>query len=435
MLEYNESLMFPMNFASEEENVVEMGEEIEEPENIFTQLIKAIIFEQKLDMSVQELQNKLDEELQNLDINSALEITVYVRDVDEEPKETIKILAKLSDTATLDVEYPERSKAKITFLDDVSTVTEDGEELTKNQGSSIEIKRANTEVETSFNIILNTIEDQKVVEKLQLDITTKGSGTSKSYDSEIIIKNSDSEGDSKVNIKNSIVFKKTKLEKEINNENAIFVDRLSDEEASNLYANIMIRLMGMYSDKILNMNFVDVTGNEEDQDREIFSFGKSTANILLPGQTFDDTEATERNTITNNTTEGQTGATNQQETPPTVEQPQPPAEQPPAENDNNNNNNQPEENNNSNTTGNENSAVNVQTISKADVKNLLLKQMEAMMTDAHNNNREFTIKDLSNLPAQIEGMNVSSIITEEKATIKIAGYTFYVDKDLMLTEE
>ena len=324
-------------------------------------------------MSVQELQNKLDEELQNLDINSALEITVYVRDVDEEPKETIKILAKLSDTATLDVEYPERSKAKITFLDDVSTVTEDGEELTKNQGSSIEIKRANTEVETSFNIILNTIEDQKVVEKLQLDITTKGSGTSKSYDSEIIIKNSDSEGDSKVNIKNSIVFKKTKLEKEINNENAIFVDRLSDEEASNLYANIMIRLMGMYSDKILNMNFVDVTGNEEDQDREIFSFGKSTANILLPGQTFDDTEATERNTITNNTTEGQTGATNQQETPPTVEQPQPPAEQPPAENDNNNNNNQPEENNNSNTTGNENSAVNVQTISKADVKNLLLK--------------------------------------------------------------
>lgn len=428
LLDTSDSPIFPMNFDSNEEGLEEEVEPVTEvEEDIFTRLIKAIVFGQKLDMSVGELQNKLEEEIQNLDINSGLEITVYVRDVENESKETIKVISKLSSTATLDIEYPENSKAKITFLDDVNTVDENGEEIIKNQGSSIEIKRANTEVETSFNIILNTIENQKVVGKLQLDITTKGTGTSKSYDNEIIIKNSDSEGDSKVNIKNSIEFKKTKLEKEINEENAIFIDRLSDEEASNLYANIMIRLMGIYSDKILNMNFVDVTGNEEDPNREVYSFGKSTADTLLPGQTFDDTDISDENTTANNTTEGSdSGTQNQPETPPITVTDEP--QQPSTEN----NNNQPEDNNNN---SNENTAVNVQTISKADVKNLLLKQIETMIGNAHNNNQEFTIKDLSNLPAQIEGMNVSSIITEERATIKIAGYTFYVDKDLMLTEE
>lgn len=428
-----------------ENEIVDEAEEEEEPKNIFTQLIEAFLFEQKLDMSVEELQIKLDEELQNLDTTDGLEITVYVRDVDDQPRETIKVLSKFSSKKTLDIEYPEKSKAKVTFLEDVTVENEEGEEITTNKGSSIEIKRASTDVETSFNIVLNTIEEQKVVAKLELDLTTKGSGTSKTYNSEFIIKNSDSEGDSKINIRNTIDFHKPNLEKEITEENAIFVDRLTDEEASNLYANIIIRLMGLYSDKILNMNFVDVTGNEEGG-RETVSFGKTTADALLPGQVFDDPDAVQEpeentNTTENNSTETPSVTVTEEPrpNPPETQTPQEPVAPtpPPAENNNNTNTNTTTDNNNNNnnTAGNGNSSVNVETISKADVRNMLAKQMEAMISEAHRKNREFSIKDLSNLPTQIEGMNVSTIITDEKATVKIAGYTFYIDKDLMLTEE
>lgn len=431
LLENSEEPLF------ENEIVGEVSEEEETPKDIFTQLIEALVFDQKLDMSVEELQIKLDEELQNIDSTNGLEITVYVRDVDDQPRETIKVLSKFSGKATLDIEYPEKSKAKVTFLEDVVTENEEGEEITTNKGSSVEIKRANTDVETSFNIVLNTIEEQKVVAKLQLDLTTKGSGTSKTYDNQLIIKSSDSEGDSKINIRNTIDFHKPKLEKEITEENAIFVDRLTDEEASNLYANIIIRLMGIYSDKILNMNFVDVTGNNE-QDRETVSFGKTTADTLLPGQAFDDPDAVqqpEENTTENNSTEPPSVTVTEEPRPAPQEPAQePPAqEQPPAENNNNNNNTNTTPD--TNTAGNENSSVNVETISKKDVRALLENQMQKIISDAHRNNREFSIKDLSNLPTQIEGMNVSTIITDEKATVKIAGYTFYIDKDLMLTEE
>ena len=203
--------------------------------------------------------------------------------------------------------------------------------------------------------------------------------------------------------------------------------------------------MGLYSDKILNMNFVDVTGNEEGG-RETVSFGKTTADALLPGQVFDDPDAVQEpeentNTTENNSTETPSVTVTEEPrpNPPETQTPQEPVAPtpPPAENNNNTNTNTTTDNNNNNnnTAGNGNSSVNVETISKADVRNMLAKQMEAMISEAHRNNREFSIKDLSNLPTQIEGMNVSTIITDEKATVKIAGYTFYIDKDLMLTEE
>lgn len=252
----------------------------------------------------------------------------------------------------------------------------------------------------------------------------------------MIIKNSDSEGDSKVNIKNTIDFKKTSLEKDLTLENSIFVDQITDEEASNLFANIIIRLMGLYSDKILNMNFVDVTGNEE-EGRETVSFGKTTADTLLPGQTFDDPDApeVEENDPEENENQSEVPTVTVTEEPRPEEQP--PQSEHPEESETQQ---QPTENNtdtnsDNGTTGNENSNVNVSTISKADVKSVLEKQIETMKQDARNNNREFTIKDLSNLPTRIEDFNVSSIITEDKATIKIAGYTFYMNKDLVPTEE
>jgi len=231
--------------------------EDEDSENIFIQIVSSILFNQKLDMSLEELQTKIDDEISKINATQSLKVTVYVKNVEGEEKQTIKIVAKLPDNADLDVEYPSEDEAKVTMLQDVTRKDEDGKEVTKNEGTSIEIKRGNSNTQTKFNIEINTIEEKKVVKKLQLDITTKGTKTSKSYSNDIIIKYNDHEGDYKINIENTLDFKVPDASQELNVENTIFIDQISDEEAANLYQNIMIKIMELYSEKVLNMNFID----------------------------------------------------------------------------------------------------------------------------------------------------------------------------------
>lgn len=343
----------------------------EEQYNILYQIFGAILLNQKLDMSKEELQANIQEELDNLDFTEGIKATVYVKNVEGEAKETIKIVADLPDTADLDIEYPEKNKIKVTFLKDVTELDENDEEVTKNKGISFEVARTNTDMQTKFNITVNSIEEKKVVAKTQIEFSTQGTKTSKTYTNEAIIKYSDNKTDYKVNVKNTIDFKKVNIAEELTEENTIFVDNLSDEEAQNLYSSIVTKLMELYSEKILNLNFIDV------------------------------------NSIDGN-----------------VEQPEPveiPTREP-VTTDSEENTEEAEE-------------QTVQNISKIDARNLLVAKIEAMMADAEEHEEEFTILNLQLLPEELDGHPVSAEVADEKATVKVAEYTFYIDKDFMLTEE
>ncbi|MBO5397355.1 MAG: hypothetical protein J6A36_00245 [Clostridia bacterium] len=346
--------------------------EEEEQESILYQIFGAILLNQKLDMSKEDLQTKLQEELDNLDITEGMKTTVYVKNVEGEEKQTIKIVADLPSTADLDIEYPEKDKIKVTFLKDVTELDEDGEEVTKNKGTSFEVKRTNADMQTKFNITVNSIEEKKVVAKTQIELTTQGTKTSKTYTNEAIIKYSDNKTDYKINVKNTIDFKKVNIAEELTEENTIFVDNLSDEEAQNLYSSIVTKLMELYSEKILNLNFIDV------------------------------------NSIDGN-----------------VEQPEP-VEIPTREPATTDSGENPEE-------AEEEEAT--QSISKIEARDLLVAKIEAMMADAEEHEEEFTILNLQLLPEELDGHPVSAEVTNEKATVKVAEYIFYIDKDFMLTEE
>ena len=84
-------------------------------------------------------------------------------------------------------------KIKVTFLQDVEETDENGKKVNKNVGTSFEIKRNNTDMQTKFDITLNSIEEKKVIAKLKLDITTQGTKTSKKYLNDVIIKYNDHE--------------------------------------------------------------------------------------------------------------------------------------------------------------------------------------------------------------------------------------------------
>lgn len=395
LLESNEMMTIP---PVEADTDIEETETEEEYDNILSQILGAILLNQKLDMTVEELQSKINRDYDTLISTDELKITVYVKNVEGEEKKTIKIVAELPQNADLDVEYPEQDKIKVTFLQDVEETDENGKKVNKNVGTSFEIKRNNTDMQTKFDITLNSIEEKKVIAKLKLDITTQGTKTSKKYSNDVIIKYNDNESDFKINLKNTIDFKTPTITEELNEENTIFVDTLSDEEATNLYSTIVMKLMDLYSEKIVNMNFIDnnsLSGLVEQPIREPENEGEAEP-------------------VEEETTEGRADLEEQ------------PVENEASVEENPVNDNQPSE---------ENGQEEPLPISKRDARDILISKIEEMMADAEEHEEEFSILNLELLPKELDGNKVEVEISEERAKVKVADYTFFIDKDFMLTEE
>ena len=308
--------------------------------DVFEKLILAFVFNQKIEGTANELIEQIETELEEIDkLNEAIKITVYVRNEEGEKKETIKVVAELPNKINIDIEYISENEVKITCLQ------ENEENIT--QGASIKIARDASDVKTKFDVQISNIENKKVVKKTQVELETEGSKASKDYTNEAIIKYNDSEGNVvKVNIVNTIKLNDVKLEETISDENAIFVDKLTDEEAAQLYMQVLMKIMQVYTEKVENFNFID---------------NNSSASVV------------EKPTININ---------NEEE--------------------------------------------------KAIIRQKLIDTVSNMMRQAQDNGTQLTIKDLSNL--QIDDYTVSSIITEDLATIKINGYTFNIDKNFILTE-
>lgn len=395
LLESNEMMTIP---PVEADTDIEETETEEEYDNILSQILGAILLNQKLDMTVEELQSKINRDYDTLISTDELKITVYVKNVEGEEKKTIKIVAELPQNADLDVEYPEQDKIKVTFLQDVEETDENGKKVNKNVGTSFEIKRNNTDMQTKFDITLNSIEEKKVIAKLKLDITTQGTKTSKKYSNDVIIKYNDNESDFKINLKNTIDFKTPTITEELNEENTIFVDTLSDEEATNLYSTIVMKLMDLYSEKIVNMNFIDnnsSSGFVEQPIREPENEGEAEP-------------------VEEETTEGRADLEEQP-----VENEAPVEETPVDDNQLSERNGQEEP----------------LPISKRDARDILISKIEEMMADAEEHEEEFSILNLELLPKELDGNKVEVEISEERAKVKVADYTFFIDKDFMLTEE
>lgn len=395
LLESNEMMTIP---PVEADTDIEETETEEEYDNILSQILGAILLNQKLDMTVEELQSKINRDYDTLISTDELKITVYVKNVEGEEKKTIKIVAELPQNADLDVEYPEQDKIKVTFLQDVEETDENGKKVNKNVGTSFEIKRNNTDMQTKFDITLNSIEEKKVIAKLKLDITTQGTKTSKKYSNDVIIKYNDNESDFKINLKNTIDFKTPTITEELNEENTIFVDTLSDEEATNLYSTIVMKLMDLYSEKIVNMNFID----------------NNSSSGLVEQPIREPENEGEAEPVEEETTEGRADLEEQP-----VENEAPVEETPVDDNQLSERNGQEEP----------------LPISKRDARDILISKIEEMMADAEEHEEEFSILNLELLPKELDGNKVEVEISEERAKVKVAEYTFFIDKDFMLTEE
>ena len=234
---------------------VETYDNIEVENDLYKQLIEAIILKRKINCTVEELKDKINNEINNVSsIKDDIEMTVYVRNESSKEKETIKLFFKISDKNSIDVEYSGNTKLKLTYLG----TKKDEDEKEISVGNSIEIEKISTDVNVKYNILYNEIEKAKVVSKTQIELQTNNSNSSKGYTNNIIVKYTDnSEGDLKVNIKNEIKFQEIGIDEDLNDNNSIFLNKLSNEEAENLFIEIFEKVMSTYEEKMANLNFID----------------------------------------------------------------------------------------------------------------------------------------------------------------------------------
>lgn len=332
---------FPDENLVKNENIVDETSE-ENNSKLFKNLISALVLKQKIETKKEDLLKDIVTEIKNINnLNEGLQITVYVRNEEEQPEKTIKLVSELPNNINVDIEYQEENKIKITYLEEVE---ENEEVITK--GISTEMKRVASDVKTEFNIQIGEIVDKKVIAKTQIDLETEGSKSSKTYENDIIVKYNNSEGDFKLNIKNNIDFENVKVEETLNDENSIFIDKLIDEEVKNLYTQVVEKIMQVYAEKIFNLAFID----------------NNLSSSIVQQPNIEPINEEEKNTV----------------------------------------------------------------------RQKLIETVSNMMGQAQLNGETFTIQNLKNI--QIEGYNVSSIVTEELATVKINGYTFMIDKDFILSE-
>lgn len=232
----------------------ETNDELNDEGDLYVDLLRALVLGQKINGTVDALKDKIDTEISNISsIKEGVSITAYVRNEENKNKETIKVVSELREGTSLDIEYSSNTKFKITYL--APEKDESGKEVSK--GGSIAVEKNSTDVNEKYNIQYNEIENKKVVSKIQIDLETNTANSSKGYTNNVIMKYNNKDGDLKVNIKNEIKFEENAISEEITEENAVFLDRLSNEEAHNLYLQLSEKFSSVYEEKIQNLSFID----------------------------------------------------------------------------------------------------------------------------------------------------------------------------------
>lgn len=189
----------------------------------------------KINKNLEELQEEIDSYITNVDnlTGNGLTVTVYASN---EKAEKISIV--LPNENTIDLEILKKddieNKLKLTYLYkgknpllDFETDNEFETELLENEtsGYSIEIDKISN---TSLDLLINFIENEKINQKINIKSDFEGSINSNSVKNNFIITFSTKENESKFSADTNIKFKQEGIEiQSLTDENCLFLDKLS----------------------------------------------------------------------------------------------------------------------------------------------------------------------------------------------------------------
>lgn len=369
--EENDSSVLDINSLTNSED--EFNSNMTSIQNNFSKVIEMIQYlawGKKLNMTVNELQDLIDNRIQlndyyetsgNLEGNG-LSVTVYAS------KENVeKISMTFPNDTTLDLEFIKNSEndnqIKITYLykenmskasymyryegktEDEISETDSSEYVEVTNGFSWDYSKIQKDANTTINLTYNYIENEKITRKTILDLKTEGTVNSKQLINDIILTTSTSEDETKIMIDNKITFEdveESEIE-ELTQENCLYLDQLPEEELATTLTDLENKVTNLYNNKKENLDFIDTnTGGSVSLD-----------------------------SVSSN-------------------------------------------------------------VSREEAKNALITRVSNMMQEAIDNNQEFTIQNLVDL--KIDGYEVSSTVTENNAVIVVDLYTFNIDTNFTLTD-
>ncbi len=343
-------------------------------ENEEFQILTSILTGNKVNKTVQELQEILDEEItkienSNVD-NTEIEISLYVVEekirklsvksadinaemefLEETNKEKLKFtllgveVKNNNELATQDIEMESSNTVNQNVLEESTT---DGAS-NLNNGFTIKIEKNTSDVSTKIFTELGLINNLEINTKISFDLTTNGTASSKEVKNEAIVTYTTQEGQATANINYNINFETATIEiPNLTDENCLFLDRLNDEELNNIMIQIIDRINFVTNEKKATLNLIEQNNN---------------------------TSVVEQSNIQNQ--------------------------------------------------------VNVQ--EKEAAKQKLIEVISNQMGEAELRGENYTLANLENL--QIDGYNVTVNISGDIAVVTVNGYVFNIDSEFNLSEE
>lgn len=240
--------------------------------------IAKLLLGMKVDKSLKEIQDLLDDWIENIKelTGNGISITVYASS-----EKTEKVSITLPSENTVEVEILKKSdssnKLKLTYL--YENVQE------QKDGVALEISKTSTTSNTALDLTCNFIENEKINKKLSIKSEMEGAVTSTTLKSNTIITLSTKDNETKFVSETDFKFSGKPEIEELTDQNCLFLETLSEEDYNLTIEAIKNQIDMVWSAKKENFDFIDtnhrnlviqtptnplsVTTDEENQEEQL----------------------------------------------------------------------------------------------------------------------------------------------------------------------
>lgn len=255
------------------------SENIENEEDLAIEILK-IIFGKKANITLDDFKNTIDElinRIDNLEGNGII-FNIYASEL-----RTEKINIILPNESSFDIEFKNQSDSgaylKVTYLykgdnnifaflkensknvysQENPLIVEETEEIdsSKNSGYSIEINRSNQEASNRVKLTFSFINSEEINKKISLETNLEGNENSKNLKLDNIMIFTTENGETTITSESNIKFKNIEDIENINQENTLFLEDLSQEEYDITVQAIKDKISQVYNEKKEKFNFLD----------------------------------------------------------------------------------------------------------------------------------------------------------------------------------
>ena len=255
------------------------SENIENEEDLAIEILK-ILFGKKANITLDDFKNTIDElinKIDNLEGNGII-FNIYASELGTE-----KINIILPNESSFDIELKNKSDSgaylKVTYLykgdnnifaflkensknvysQENPLIVEETEEIdsSKNSGYSIEINRSNQEASNRVKLTFSFINSEEINKKISLETNLEGNENSKNLKLDNIMIFTTENGETTITSESNIKFKNIEDIENINQENTLFLEDLSQEEYDITVQAIKDKISQVYNEKKEKFNFLD----------------------------------------------------------------------------------------------------------------------------------------------------------------------------------